>query len=145
MLVEKPFTVTAAETADLIALARERGLFAMEAMWTRFSPLVREVAGLVRDGARRAGGGPRAGHPGPDRRRREHRRHRAVHRRRGRPPEIRTARLTGHGFSYEAEEVARCLRAGRTESPVMPLDGTLAVMRTLDAARAALRSAPAGL
>ncbi len=29
----------------------------------------------------------------------------------------------------------RCLRAGRTESPVLPLDGTLAVMRTLDAVR----------
>jgi predicted dehydrogenase len=58
-------------------------------------------------------------------------------RRSGHEPQIRTARLTGHGFTDEAEEVARCLRAGRAESPVMPLDGTLAVMRTLDAARAA--------
>ena len=29
----------------------------------------------------------------------------------------------------------RALRAGETESPVVPLDGTLAVMRTLDAIR----------
>jgi hypothetical protein len=29
----------------------------------------------------------------------------------------------------------RCLRAGETESPLVPLDGTLAVMRTLDAVR----------
>jgi hypothetical protein len=30
------------------------------------------------------------------------------------------------------------MRAGPTESPVLPLDDTLAVTRTLDAARAAL-------
>lgn len=29
----------------------------------------------------------------------------------------------------------RALRAGETESPLVPLDGTLAVMRTLDAIR----------
>ncbi|MFI6978806.1 Gfo/Idh/MocA family protein [Embleya sp. NPDC050154] len=36
---------------------------------------------------------------------------------------------------HEAAEVMRCLRAGETESPLVPLDGTLAVMRTLDAVR----------
>ena len=51
VLVEEPSSGhRGRETADLITLARQRGLFAMEAMWTRFSPLVREVAGLVRDG-----------------------------------------------------------------------------------------------
>jgi hypothetical protein len=54
----------------------------------------------------------------------------------GAEPETTTATLTGHGFVYEAQEVARCLRAGLPESPVLPLDQTLAVMRTLDAARA---------
>ena len=54
----------------------------------------------------------------------------------GREPETRAITLPGHGFTYEAEEVARCLRAGLTESPVLTLDDTLAVMRTLDAARA---------
>ena len=49
--MEKPFTVTGAEAEDLVALARERHLFAMEAMWTRFSPLVRAAAGLVQNGA----------------------------------------------------------------------------------------------
>lgn len=34
--------------------------------------------------------------------------------------------------------MARCLREGLTESPVMPLAGTLSVMRTLDAARAGI-------
>ncbi|MFR9794808.1 Gfo/Idh/MocA family protein [Streptomyces sp. MS06] len=38
-------------------------------------------------------------------------------------------------FRHEAREVMRALRAGETESPVVPLDGTLAVMRTLDRIR----------
>ncbi|MGV9990190.1 Gfo/Idh/MocA family protein [Streptomyces sp. NPDC003374] len=38
-------------------------------------------------------------------------------------------------FRHEALEVMRALRAGETESPVVPLEGTLAVMRTLDAIR----------
>ncbi|MEU0676846.1 Gfo/Idh/MocA family oxidoreductase [Streptomyces sp. NPDC006172] len=36
---------------------------------------------------------------------------------------------------HEALEVMRAVRAGETESPLVPLDGTLAVMRTLDAVR----------
>ncbi|WP_328870914.1 Gfo/Idh/MocA family oxidoreductase [Streptomyces sp. NBC_00287] len=36
---------------------------------------------------------------------------------------------------HEAAEVMRALRAGETESPLVPLDGTLAVMRTLDTIR----------
>jgi predicted dehydrogenase len=42
----------------------------------------------------------------------------------------------GNGYNYEAAEVMRCLRAGLKESQVMPLDETLATMRTLDAIRA---------
>ncbi|MFI6086854.1 Gfo/Idh/MocA family protein [Streptomyces sp. NPDC051218] len=38
-------------------------------------------------------------------------------------------------LKHEAAEVMHRLRAGDTESPVVPLDGTLAVMRTLDAVR----------
>ncbi|HEU5331460.1 MAG TPA: Gfo/Idh/MocA family oxidoreductase [Actinocrinis sp.] len=41
----------------------------------------------------------------------------------------------GNGLRHQAAEVGRCLRAGLTQSPVIPLDETLAVMRTLDAAR----------
>ncbi|MDX3531020.1 Gfo/Idh/MocA family oxidoreductase [Streptomyces sp. ID05-39B] len=36
---------------------------------------------------------------------------------------------------HEAREVMRAVRAGETESPLVPLDGTLAVMRTLDTVR----------
>ena len=38
----------------------------------------------------------------------------------------------GRGLHYEAEEVARCLEAGLTESPHMPLDETVAIMETME-------------
>jgi predicted dehydrogenase len=47
VLVEKPFTMNAEEARDLVALARERGLFLMEAMWTRFLPHIRHVRELL--------------------------------------------------------------------------------------------------
>src|SRR5688572_14077353 len=36
VLVEKPFTMNAREAEQVIGMARRQGLFAMEAMWTRF-------------------------------------------------------------------------------------------------------------
>ncbi|WP_329116509.1 Gfo/Idh/MocA family protein [Streptomyces sp. NBC_01465] len=53
----------------------------------------------------------------------------------GHDPEEFTTEGEPQGFAYEAAEVMRCLRAGETESPLVPLDGSLAVMRTLDAVR----------
>ncbi|MES2308875.1 MAG: Gfo/Idh/MocA family oxidoreductase, partial [Verrucomicrobiota bacterium] len=41
----------------------------------------------------------------------------------------------GNGYNYEAEEVGRCLREGLFESPVMPWDESLAIMKTMDALR----------
>src|SRR6202167_2176500 len=40
VLVEKPFTMNAAEAREIVRVARDCGLFAMEAMWTRFLPHV---------------------------------------------------------------------------------------------------------
>jgi len=40
------------------------------------------------------------------------------------------------GMNYEAEEVNQCLRAGKTESEIIPLDETLSIMKTLDTLRA---------
>jgi len=40
-----------------------------------------------------------------------------------------------NGYQYEAMEVMRCLRAGKLESDVMPLDETHAIMKTLDRIR----------
>jgi predicted dehydrogenase len=44
-------------------------------------------------------------------------------------------RYRGNGYCHQAIEAMRCLRAGDTESPVMPLSETLRVMETLDAIR----------
>jgi predicted dehydrogenase len=41
----------------------------------------------------------------------------------------------GHGYRFEAAEVMRCLRAGLLESPLMPLDETLAILETTDSLR----------
>ncbi len=41
----------------------------------------------------------------------------------------------GKGLRYEAAEVVRCVREGLTESPAMPLDETVSIMRTLDEIR----------
>lgn len=42
----------------------------------------------------------------------------------------------GVGLRFPAIEAGECLRAGRTESSLLPLADTLAVMRTMDAVRA---------
>jgi predicted dehydrogenase len=226
VLCEKPFTINAAEAADLIELARARRLFLMEAMWTRFLPLMARVRELVAAGAI---GEPRLltadfgfRHPGgPDHRLfnpqlgggalldvgvylvslasmlfgQSERAVGLAHlgptgvdeqaavvlrypggqlaqltaaTRTSSPQEVtlmgsvgrlrihplwwKPTRLTltrpdgseedfeipfvGNGYNYEAAEAMRCLRAGALESPVMPLDETLAVMRTLDEVRA---------
>jgi len=50
VLVEKAFTMNADEARRLVAFARERGLFMMEAMWTRFLPHVVEIRRLLAEG-----------------------------------------------------------------------------------------------
>jgi len=40
VLCEKPFAINAKETEEMIDLARQRGPFLMEAMWTRFLPAI---------------------------------------------------------------------------------------------------------
>ncbi|MFT7722179.1 MAG: Gfo/Idh/MocA family oxidoreductase [Roseateles sp.] len=51
VLCEKPLVTTHAEGAELVALARERGVFLMEALWTRFLPAYAQAARWLRDGA----------------------------------------------------------------------------------------------
>ena len=48
VLVEKPLTMSAAETEELVDLAGERGVFLMEALWSRTNPLLRQAAEIVR-------------------------------------------------------------------------------------------------
>jgi predicted dehydrogenase len=50
VLVEKPFTMDAAEARSLVAAARARGVFLMEAMWARFVPWAVRLRELLADG-----------------------------------------------------------------------------------------------
>ena len=49
--------------------------------------------------------------------------------------EVRRNDYVGHGLREEAAEVARCIRSGLKESPLMPHSFTLLTMRTLDTIR----------
>ncbi|MEW5788209.1 MAG: Gfo/Idh/MocA family oxidoreductase [Pseudomonadota bacterium] len=47
VLCEKPLAMDAAQAREIAALAREKGLFCMEAMWTRFLPLYRCLGAVI--------------------------------------------------------------------------------------------------
>ncbi len=51
VLLEKPFTMDAAEAQSLVDAARARGVFLMEAMWARFVPHMGRVRELLAAGA----------------------------------------------------------------------------------------------
>lgn len=51
VLCEKPFTINAAEAREVIRCARRNKLFLMEAMWTRFFPLMRKFREVLAEGA----------------------------------------------------------------------------------------------
>jgi predicted dehydrogenase len=231
VLVEKAFTLTAAQAGEVIELARARGLFCMEAMWMRTNPLIRQALEIVAAGRigevrsvsaehgqlfpfdpanriydLRAGGGALLdlgvysatfawiflGEPsqvrttgalaptGADQTlamQWEYDDDRYAHvacttqaatpclglvvgtkgsLTLGRPfykpdtmtietfdghsrvTETITDQLPGNGYGPEIAEVERCLREGLTESPLIPLDDTLAIMRLMDQARADL-------
>lgn len=50
VLVEKAFTATLAGAREVVAAARARGIFCMEAMWTRFQPAVLQARELIAAG-----------------------------------------------------------------------------------------------
>jgi predicted dehydrogenase len=225
VLCEKPFTINAAQAQQAIDLARSHGLFLMEAMWTRYLPLMVELRRLLAAGAigevrmisadfafrtnfnpssrafdpNLGGGGlldvgvypinlasmilgapdrivslAELGQTGVDEQAammlgypggqlallstgvRTRSPQEAVIMgtegfirvpprwwipttliidRPNQPPETVEIPYVGNGYNYEADEVHRCLLAGKTESDVMPLDETLAVMQTMDTIR----------
>jgi predicted dehydrogenase len=221
VLCEKAMTVNAAECADLMALAAERGLFLMEAMWMRTNPLHHKLIELVRDGVigtvhavsaelaftvddpahrlrdiDQAGGalldmgvypltfawevlgaatsvqayglmsgdvdgtvGVTLGYPGaiatvatsidahmPARGvvmgsegwielDGFHAARSLVVHRNDREDETHSVTWPGTGYTYEAEEAARCVRAGLLESPMVPMTDTLAIMGQMDEIR----------
>lgn len=221
VLIEKSFTTSVADTASVIAAARARGVFAMEAMWTRFLPAIVELRRLVDSGAlgelravygdllafrefdpndrlfnRELGGGavfdlgvyclsfvqhflgtpssvqavggrfsngvdsgagillgwPDGRYasevidltaPGPGRqvvagtdgwvevKPRFHRAEQLSVNLRGQEPVELTVAKLGAGYAHEFIHVNQCLAEGLTESPVMPLDDTLAVQELM--------------
>jgi predicted dehydrogenase len=51
VLCEKPVTSNAAELRCLLAAAKEYRVFFMEAMWTRFHPLTKEIKRISEEGS----------------------------------------------------------------------------------------------
>ena len=51
LLIEKAFTCSVEDTTAIIEAARARGVFVMEAMWTRFLPAITYLRQLVASGA----------------------------------------------------------------------------------------------
>ncbi|MBO0813290.1 MAG: Gfo/Idh/MocA family oxidoreductase [Microlunatus sp.] len=52
--------------------------------------------------------------------------------RRGKDPEVLDRTPLGHGYPHQFIEIGDRIRAGETESPIMPLDDTVAVQRILN-------------
>ncbi|MFH5882294.1 Gfo/Idh/MocA family protein [Liberiplasma polymorphum] len=50
ILCEKAFTLNAQQAEEIFALAKEKKLFVMEAMWTRFLPITKTLQTLLSDG-----------------------------------------------------------------------------------------------
>jgi len=54
----------------------------------------------------------------------------------GKEPQQIELPFEGNGYNYEAVEVMNCLRAGKLESDIVPLDESLSVIETMDELRA---------
>ncbi len=54
MLCEKPLAATVDDAEKMVRLAREAGVFLMEAMWMRFNPLIQQIAADPRFGELRS-------------------------------------------------------------------------------------------
>lgn len=50
VLCEKPFAMNARQVEEMVAVAREQGVFLMEALWTRFMPTILKAQELIREG-----------------------------------------------------------------------------------------------
>lgn len=50
VLCEKPMSVNYASTLEMVNTARQHGVFLMEAMWTRFLPIIEKTLQLIKEG-----------------------------------------------------------------------------------------------
>eukprot|EP01099_Mayorella_cantabrigiensis_P002668 TRINITY_DN2165_c0_g2_i2.p1 TRINITY_DN2165_c0_g2~~TRINITY_DN2165_c0_g2_i2.p1 ORF type:complete len:201 (+),score=44.57 TRINITY_DN2165_c0_g2_i2:64-603(+) len=48
VLVEKPFMMNKNQTDQVLALAKQKNLFVMEGMWTRFLPIMQQISDVIR-------------------------------------------------------------------------------------------------
>lgn len=51
VLCEKPFTINEKQTTKLVEIARQKKLFLMEAVWSRFFPAYQKMKELINSGA----------------------------------------------------------------------------------------------
>lgn len=51
VLCEKPFAMNSAQTREMISVAKEKKIFLMEALWTKFMPHYNKTLELVRNGS----------------------------------------------------------------------------------------------
>jgi len=51
VLCEKPFALNSSQLEEMVALARSKKVFLMEALWTRFLPTIEKVISLIDSGA----------------------------------------------------------------------------------------------
>lgn len=49
VLCEKPMTMTAIQTREVVEAARKRGVFLMEGLWTRFFPIIERLRHEIRE------------------------------------------------------------------------------------------------
>jgi predicted dehydrogenase len=49
VLCEKPFTMNASQAEKVFSAAKDKGVFVMEAMWTRFFPAVKALQKALHD------------------------------------------------------------------------------------------------
>ncbi|MDE7323970.1 MAG: Gfo/Idh/MocA family oxidoreductase [Lachnospiraceae bacterium] len=50
VLCEKAFTANAGQAEEILMLAREKGVFVTEAMWTRYMPMLTTIKGIINSG-----------------------------------------------------------------------------------------------
>ena len=50
VLCEKSFTANAPQAEEVLSLAREKGVFVAEAMWTRYMPMMTTIKGIINSG-----------------------------------------------------------------------------------------------
>ena len=145
VLCEKSLTLNSTQTEELLALAKEKGVFFMEAMWMKCRPVYRKMKEWIASGLIGSIEYIKADFSNFIPYNENDRLFRAdcgggclldlgiypltlAHDLLGMPDEI-------NGYEYEVDEVHRCLEEGLLESPLVPHSDTIEVMKLMDECR----------